>query len=156
MTVALADFPVRWELASRWADVDRYGHVNNAVYYEYFDTAINAWLATAPGVDLARPEALGVVAESHCRFVSSVLFPSPLVVGLEVTRLGRTSVTYRLALFVPQAAGQVLAATCDWVHVYVDPVTQRPVPVPAGLRQHLAGAVVTASQSEASVRAGCA
>lgn len=137
----LTDFPIHWELDSRWADVDRYGHVNNAVFYEYFDTAINAWLATSPGLDLARPEALGVVAESRCRYLNSVLFPSPLVVGMEVVRLGSSSVTYRLGLFVPTEAEPELSALCDWVHVYVDPSTQRPVPIPSTLREHLTAAV---------------
>src|ERR1700704_753791 len=91
-----ADFPVLWPVLTRWADNDMFGHLNNAVYYQLFDTAINAWIATSAGVDpLTIPE-LGIVAESGCRYFSELAFPESLAVGLAVTRLGRSSVTYRL------------------------------------------------------------
>ena len=139
------DFPVHWPVLTRWADNDMFGHLNNAVYYQLFDTAINGWIAAhVPAVDpVATPE-LGVVAESGCRFLGELAFPDRLAVGLAVTRLGRSSVTYRLALFrAPEDEGPVpLAALGHWVHVYVDRTTRRPVPIPEEIRALLATAQV--------------
>lgn len=144
------DFPVHWPVLTRWADNDMFGHLNNAVYYQLFDTAINGWIAAnVPEADpVAIPE-LGVVAESGCRFLGELAFPDRLAVGLAVTRLGRSSVTYRLAVFrAPEAdavdddAGAPLAALGHWVHVYVDRSTRRPVPIPDGIRVLLATAQV--------------
>lgn len=139
------DFPVHWPVLTRWADNDMFGHLNNAVYYQLFDTAINGWIAAGvPGIDpVAMPE-LGVVAESGCRFLGELAFPDRLAVGLAVTRLGRSSVTYRLALFrdVADTEAAPLAALGHWVHVYVDRTTRRPVPIPDGIRTLLATAEV--------------
>ena len=129
------DFPVLWPVLTRWADNDMFGHLNNAVYYQLFDTAINGWINTNTTVDPVATPAQGIVAESGCRYFSELHFPQQLVVGVAVTRLGRTSVTYRLGLFraaeergadEPQAA----AALGHWVHVYVDRTSRRPVPIP--------------------------
>ncbi len=138
-----ADFPVLWPVLTRWADNDMFGHLNNAVYYQLFDTAINAWIATEAGVDpLTIPE-LGIVAESGCRYFAELAFPERLAVGLAVTRLGRSSVTYRLGLF--KEIGQEprpVAALGHWVHVYVDRDTRRPVPIPDAIRSLLSTALV--------------
>ncbi|MGV0634534.1 thioesterase family protein [Mycolicibacillus trivialis] len=137
-----ADFPVHWPVGTRWADNDMFGHLNNAAYYQLFDTAINAWINTTAGVDsLAIPE-LGVVAESGCRYFAELAFPDPLVVGVAVTRLGRSSVTYRLAVFRAGAGDVPVAALGHWVHVYVDRSTRRAVPIPESIRALLATAVV--------------
>ncbi|MGV0625667.1 acyl-CoA thioesterase [Mycolicibacter minnesotensis] len=142
------DFPVHWPVLTRWADNDMFGHLNNAVYYQLFDTAINGWIAAGvPDLDPVVMPELGVVAESGCRFLGELGFPERLAVGLAVTRLGRSSVTYRLAVFrAPNsgAAGDAvpLAALGHWVHVYVDRATRRPVPIPAAIRALLATAEV--------------
>ncbi|ORA79714.1 4-hydroxybenzoyl-CoA thioesterase [Mycolicibacter kumamotonensis] len=140
------DFPVHWPVLTRWADNDMFGHLNNAVYYQLFDTAINGWIAAnAPDVDPVGMPELGVVAESGCRFLGELAFPDRLAVGLAVTRLGRSSVTYRLALFrAPDIAADPAppAALGHWVHVYVDRSTRRPVPIPDGIRALLATAQV--------------
>jgi acyl-CoA thioester hydrolase len=138
------DFPVHWPVLTRWTDNDMFGHLNNAVYYELFDTAINAWINTSTDVDPVTAPWLGVVAESGCRFYAELKFPDPLVVGLAVTQLGTSSVTYRLALFEPgpNDAAALVAAVGHWVHVYVDRSTRRPVPVPAAIRSLLEQAVV--------------
>ena len=140
-----ADFPVHWPVLTRWTDNDMFGHLNNAVYYELFDTAINAWISTTTGLDPLAAPWLGVVAESGCRYFAELQFPDPLVVGLAVTRVGTSSVTYRLALFEthsePQAARPV-AAVGHWVHVYVDREGRRPVAIPEAIRALLATAVV--------------
>ena len=138
------DFPVHWPVLTRWTDNDMFGHLNNAVYYELFDTAINAWINTGTDVDPITAPWLGVVAESGCRYFAELAFPDPLVVGLAVTRLGTSSVTYRLAVFAPGGPGAAMpvAAVGHWVHVYVDRTTRRPVPIPDAVRGQLASAVV--------------
>ena len=144
------DFPVHWPVATRWADNDMFGHLNNAVYYQLFDTAINGWIAAHVDCDPVRTPELGVVAESGCRFLGELAFPDRLAVGLAVTRLGRSSVTYRLAVFrIPDGGAtqaddaiEPVSAVGHWVHVYVDRVTRRPVPIPDAIRALLSGAQV--------------
>jgi len=120
---------------TRWSDNDMYGHLNNAVYYELFDSAINGWLITGADVDvLALPE-VGVVAESGCRFFREVEFPRTLDVGVRVERLGRSSITYTLGLF--DAEREDVAALGHWVHVYIDRISRSPVPIPAAVRELL-------------------
>lgn len=127
-----ADFAVWRPMPTRWADNDQYGHANNVVYYSWFDTAVNGWLMQAVGADVRDLPAIGIVAETSCRFLTPVGFPDQLAVGLRVDRLGRSSITYGLAVFAdgvdaPSAVGR-------FVHVYVDPATRRPVPVPDVVR----------------------
>jgi acyl-CoA thioester hydrolase len=129
------DFPVHWPVTTRWTDNDMFGHLNNAVYYALFDTAINGWINTTVGVDPVDAPWLGVVAESGCRYFAELKFPDPLVVGLAVTRLGASSVTYRLALFDRDA--EQVAAVGHWVHVYVDRSNRRPMPIPETVRSLL-------------------
>ena len=93
------DFPVHWPVLTRWADNDMFGHLNNAVYYQLFDTAINGWIQTNVTLDPVTTSAQGIVAESGCRYFSELHFPERLVVGVAVTRLGNSSVTYRLGVF---------------------------------------------------------
>ena len=130
-----ADFPVHWPVLTRWTDNDMFGHLNNAVYYAMFDTAINAWVDTTLGIDPMTAPWLGVVAESGCRYFAELQYPDPLTVGLAVTRLGTSSVTYRTALFrADDDVTKPVAAVGHWVHVYVDRETRRPVPVPDAIR----------------------
>ncbi len=98
--LTLDDFPVHRPVTTRWSDNDMYGHLNNAVYYELFDSAINGWQAEHATIDPMTDLTQGVVAESGCSFFAEVGFPSTLVVGLRVARLGQSSVTYELGLFV--------------------------------------------------------
>jgi acyl-CoA thioester hydrolase len=142
------DFPVLWPVLTRWADNDMFGHLNNAVYYQLFDTAINGWINTNVAVDPVTMAAQGIVAESGCRYFSELHFPQRLVVGLAVTRLGRSSVTYRLGIFRTAeelAAGEEekIAALGHWVHVYIDRTSRRPVPIPDAIRSLLSTACVS-------------
>jgi acyl-CoA thioester hydrolase len=139
------DFPVLWPVGTRWADNDMFGHLNNAVYYQLFDTAINAWINTSIGLDPLTIPSLGIVAESGCRYFSELHFPEGLAVGLAVTRLGRSSVTYRLGVFrAPKAQEKVqpITALGHWVHVYVDRTSRKPVPIPDAIRSLLSTARV--------------
>lgn len=138
-----SDFPVLWPVGTRWADNDMFGHLNNAVYYQLFDTAINAWINTSTGVDPLAMPVLGIVAESGCRYFSELRFPESLMVGLAVTRLGRSSVTYRLGVFKELDDAGVITALGHWVHVYVDRTSRRPVPIPEAIRSLLSTACVS-------------
>jgi acyl-CoA thioester hydrolase len=132
----VADFTVRRTATTRWSDNDMYGHLNNAVYYQLFDAAINSWIIEQSGLDPVAAPAVGVVAESGCRYFEQLGFPQELEVGIRVARLGRTSVTYDLGLFRAELPGTAtIAARGRWVHVYVDRDTRRPVPIPGELRQ---------------------
>jgi acyl-CoA thioester hydrolase len=108
------DFPVHWPVLTRWADNDMFGHLNNAVYYQLFDTAINGWINTNVAIDPVTTPLQGIVAESGCRYFSELHFPQPLVVGLAVTRL----------------------------HVYIDRTSRKPAPIPEPIRQLLSTACV--------------
>ena len=137
------DFPVLWPVLTRWADNDMFGHLNNAVYYQLFDTAINGWINTHVDIDPVTMAAQGIVAESGCRYFSELHFPQRLVVGLAVTRLGRSSVTYRLGIFRDGEEPEPVAAVGHWVHVYIDRTSRRPVPIPEAIRALLSTACVT-------------
>jgi acyl-CoA thioester hydrolase len=136
----VADRPTRdqyvhWERATtRWADVDDYGHMNNARYFELIDTVVNNHLASATGTDIRRLPAIGVVAEVSCRYFAEVGYPEPVDLGVVVDRLGTSSVVYRVGLF--QGDGDRAAAEGRFVHVYVDDTDPaRPVtPVPDVIR----------------------
>jgi acyl-CoA thioester hydrolase len=130
------DFRVLRAVPLRWNDDDTYGHVNNAVHYLLFDTAVNGWLVEATGTDIRRLPAIGIVAETGCRYLAELRFPEQVTAGLALERLGRSSVTYRLALFGEQAGPP--AAVGRFVHVYVDATSRRPVSVPLEVRRALA------------------
>jgi acyl-CoA thioester hydrolase len=123
-------------IPTRWIDNDAYGHVNNVVYYAWFDTAVNGWLVEQGFLDPAGSAVIGVVVETSCRYFESVGFPEPLEAGLVVERLGASSVTYAIGIFRPGENRAV--AQGRFVHVMVDRATQRPVPVPPAMRTGLA------------------
>jgi len=127
-------------IPTRWMDNDIYGHVNNVVYYAYFDTVINRFLIGDGGLDIAGGEVIGIAAESHCRYRRAVAFPTDLDAGLAVGKLGRSSVRYEIGLF-PQGEAEV-AAEGWFVHVFVDRVTRRPAPIPDRMRAALERLVI--------------
>ncbi len=128
-------YPLFTPVQTRWMDNDIYGHVNNVVYYSYFDTVINRFLIAEGGLDIERGPVIGVVAESHCRYSSGLAFPMDIEAGLFVSKLGRSSVRYEIGLF---AAGSSIAAAEGWfVHVFVDRENRRPVAIPDRLREAL-------------------
>jgi acyl-CoA thioester hydrolase len=132
-----SDYVVWRQATTRWADDDVYGHMNNARYFELIDTAVNAHLAEATGVDIRSLPAVGVVAEVGCRYFREIGYPRPVDLGLVVDRVGTSSVVYRIGLF--QGPGDEAAAEGRFVHVYVDNGAEREgrgvVPLPEEVRQ---------------------
>lgn len=123
------------KIPTRWMDDDIYGHVNNVVYYSYFDTAVNGNLIRATGQDIRSQDAIGVVVESGCTFHRELSFPHVIEAGLLVEKIGNSSVTYRVGLFIEDDSEP--AASGHFVHVYVDRENRRPVQVPENIRQAL-------------------
>jgi acyl-CoA thioester hydrolase len=126
-------FPVLYPTPTRWADNDHYGHLNNVVYYSLFDSAVNGWLIGATGTDIRDLPAIGVVAETSCRFLAQASFPDRIHIGIRLARRGTSSVVYELAAFVEGDDGAIESAPRAlgrFVHVYVDPQTRRPTPIP--------------------------
>ncbi|HEV2672929.1 MAG TPA: thioesterase family protein [Aliidongia sp.] len=119
----------RWFLSipTRWMDNDVYGHVNNVVYYSYFDTVVNKMLIAERLLDIERSPVIGLCVESHCAFAAPLAFPETVEAGLRVGRLGTSSVRYEIALF--REGIETPAATGHFVHVFVDRTTRRPAPL---------------------------
>jgi acyl-CoA thioester hydrolase len=117
---------------TRWMDNDVYGHVNNVVYYSYFDTAVNAHLVDNGVLDPATSPVTGLVVETSCTYFESISFPETVQAGIAVTSLGRSSVTYRVAIF--KEGADLAAAQGRFTHVYVDRASGRPIEMPAATR----------------------
>ena len=118
-------------ISTRWADNDAYGHVNNVVYYSWFDTAVNAYLIEQGVLDIRDGAVIGLVVETQCNYFSPLAFPQTVELGLRVAHCGRSSVRYELGVF---AQGQAFAAAQGhFVHVYVDAASRQPAPLPSEL-----------------------
>ncbi|MGE5146514.1 MAG: acyl-CoA thioesterase [Candidatus Eiseniibacteriota bacterium] len=130
-----ADYKHFLAIPTRWMDNDVYGHVNNVVYYSYFDTVVNTYLIEQGVLDIEASPVIGLAVESQCRFIHEITYPETVEAGLRVGRLGNTSVRYEIGLFI--AGREAPAATGYFVHVYVDRATRRPVPLPPAMRAAL-------------------
>ena len=124
-------------LGTRWADNDAYGHVNNTIYYQWFDTVVNGWLIESGLLDVGRGDPIGLVVETGCRYARPISYPAPVEIGLAVEELGRSSVRYRLGVFEPGAGAA--SAEGFFVHVYVGRDSRRPVALPDAWREAFAG-----------------
>jgi acyl-CoA thioester hydrolase len=134
-----ARFPHFLAIPTRWMDNDVYGHVNNVVYYSYFDTVINRYLVEA-GLDITRSATIGVCVESHCTYLRAVSFPDDLYAGLGVAHIGKSSVRYEIGVF---AHGDDAASAQGWfVHVFVDRESRQATPIPERLREALERIVI--------------
>jgi acyl-CoA thioester hydrolase len=122
-------------IGTRWMDNDAYGHVNNVVYYSWFDTAVNAHLIEAGALDIHRGETIGLVIETQCNYFSAIAFPQTVEAGLRVAHIGKSSVRYEVGLFVQGEA--MTAARGHFIHVWVDRVTRRPAALPEKLQSVL-------------------
>ena len=127
-------------IGTRWMDNDVYGHVNNVVYYSFFDTAVNGYLIEAGALDIERSEVIGLVVETRCNYYAPLAFPASVDAGLRVTHLGKRSVRYEVGLFAADA--ETSAAGGHFVHVYVDRATRRPAALPPTLVDALQPLVV--------------
>jgi acyl-CoA thioester hydrolase len=133
--ISRTEYPHFLALPTRWMDNDIYGHINNALYYAFFDTTINEYLIAAGGLNITSGAVVAFAAESQCQYLRPLAFPGVIDVGLRVGKLGNSSVRYELAIF--KQGETYAAATGYFVHVFVDRETQRPVPMPAAIRSAL-------------------
>jgi len=131
-----ATYRIFRNITLRWADNDAYGHVNNTVYYEWFDSAVNQWLVEQGLLNISDGGPIGLVVETGCRYFAPLAFPGEAEVGLAVAAVGGSSITYHLGIFDPDADAP--AAEGHFVHVLVDRMTRRPTPVPENWRAALA------------------
>lgn len=136
----LNQFPHHQTVQTRWHDNDIYGHVNNVVYYSYFDSVVNRFLIEQGGLDIHNGEHVGFVVESQCKYLKPLAYPEPITAGLRVGKLGNSSVRYELGLF--NAQGE-LCAEGHFVHVFVTKASNKPTPIPAGIRDKLEGLLTT-------------
>jgi len=118
-------------MTSRWRDNDVYAHMNNAVFYEYIDTVVNAWLIKSGALDVPGGDVVGLVVHSECDFFASLGFPGTITGALRTAKVGNSSVTYEVALF---GEDDTAAALSRFTHVYVDAITRRPVSLPDSLK----------------------
>ncbi len=123
-------------IGTRWMDNDVYGHVNNVVYYSWFDTAVNGYLIETGALDIHDGGVIGLVIETQCNYFSPLSFPDPVLAGIRVAHVGSSSVRYEVGLFSGrdgEAASELTAAKGHFIHVYVDRQTRRPAPLPPRL-----------------------
>lgn len=131
----LASYPHRLAIPTRWNDNDVYGHVNNSVYYFYFDTVVNKWLIEKGLLEIGKSEIVGLVVETGCSYFAPITFPDDVTAGLRVSKIGASSVRYEIGLF--RNAEATASAQGHFVHVYVDEATRRPVPLSDRMRGKL-------------------
>lgn len=120
------------DIGTRWSDNDVYGHVNNVVYYSWFDTAVNGLLIEQGAIDIHNGAVIGLVVQTECNYFSPLAFPQAVVAGIRVAHVGSSSVRYEVGLF-PADAAQPCAAKGHFIHVYVDRLTRRPAALPPEL-----------------------
>lgn len=123
-------------IPTRWADNDVYGHVNNVVYYSYFDTVVNQYLVEQGALNIEKSTVIGLVVETQCEYFSPITFPDIVHAGLRVAKLGNSSVRYEIGLF--RNEDNAASAQGHFVHVYVDRTSRRSIAVPADMRAALA------------------
>lgn len=129
------DFRHFLPITTRWMDNDAYGHVNNVVYYSWFDTVVNQFLIANGALDIERSPVIGLVIETQCNYFASIAFPEEISAGLRVSKLGNSSVRYEVGIF--RADEEKAAAQGHFVHVYVDRVSRKPTALPDRLRSLL-------------------
>ena len=122
-------------IKTRWSDNDLYGHVNNVTYYSYFDTAANALLIEKVNFDIHQSPIIGLVVDSACSFLHKLSYPEIIDVGVTISKIGNSSLTYEVAIF---KFGQETASTQGhFVHVFVDRETRKSTPIPPEMRSAL-------------------
>lgn len=133
----LDDYPHHMPIQTRWIDNDVYGHVNNVVYYEYFDTVVNRFLIDRGLLEIGKSETIGLVVETMCSYFTPISFPEAVTAGLRVAKIGTSSIRYEIGLFTK--AHDTACAQGHFVHVYVDAASRKPKPLSADMRRILEG-----------------
>ncbi|WP_439106817.1 acyl-CoA thioesterase [Congregibacter sp.] len=139
---ARTDYPWFTAITTRWSDNDVYGHVNNVIYYSYFDSVANRYLIDEGGLDIHDGDTVGLVVNSGCDYYSPVAYPEPLQGALRVDRLGNSSVQYGIGIF--REGDEKACANGTFTHVFVDRASNKPVPIPAQMREALEAIAVSA------------
>ena len=132
---ARSRYPHFLTIPTRWMDNDVYGHVNNVVYYSYFDTAVNHYLIVQGVLDIEQSQVIGLVVETACQYFAPIAFPDIIDAGVRVAKLGNSSVRYEIGIF--RNGADIASAQGHFVHVYVERATGRPTPLPSPLRTAL-------------------
>jgi acyl-CoA thioester hydrolase len=140
----LADYPHARAIGTRWMDNDAYGHVNNVVYYSYFDTVVNEWLIREGLLDVGKGALIGLVVETGCHYFEPLTYPELVTAAMRVAHVGTSSVRYEIALF--GEGRDRAAAQGHFVHVYVDRETRRPAALPEEWRRRLGSLVVAGTK----------
>ena len=135
ITPSLNDYPYHLEIATRWQDNDAYGHINNVMYYSFFDTAVNRFLIDEGGLNIQESSAVAYVVSSQCQYIAPAAYPETIYVGLRVIKLGRSSVTYGLSIYAGESKRRV--AHGQFVHVFVDRLSDKAVPIPVNIKTAL-------------------
>lgn len=128
------------DITTRWMDNDIYGHVNNVVYYSYFDSVANKYLIEEGGLDIKNSQVVGFVVASNCQYTSPIAYPQAIEAGLRVNRLGNSSVEYGIGIF--QQDSSVVSAMGTFTHVFVDRSSAKPVAIPASIRSALEAVLI--------------
>lgn len=129
------DYPYLHPITTRWHDNDVYGHVNNVVYYNYFDSAVNSWLIEQGGLDIHNGEQVAFVVSSGCDYFAPIAFPDAIEIGVRVAKLGNSSVQYELAVF--KQGTETACAAGRFVHVFVERSSNQSCAIPEGPRAAL-------------------
>ena len=131
----LSNYPHHLTIPTRWSDNDVYGHVNNAVYYFYFDTVVNKWLIENGHLEIGKSKTIGLVVETSCSYFAPIEFPHDVIAGLRVSKIGTSSVTYEIGLFTE--GSEIAAAQGHFTHVYVNEASRKPTPISDQFREGL-------------------
>lgn len=134
-TPSLNDYPYHVEISSRWQDNDAYGHINNVMYYSFFDTAVNRFLIEEAGLDIHNGREVAYVVSSQCQYIAPAAYPDNIYVGLRVIKVGRSSVTYGLSVYAGESKRRV--AHGQFVHVFVDRDSDKAVPIASSVKTAL-------------------
>ena len=135
ITPSLSDYPYHVEISTRWQDNDAYGHINNVMYYSFFDTAVNRFLIEEAGLDIHHGREVAYVVSSQCQYIAPAAYPEKIYVGLRVIKIGRSSVTYGLSVYAGEAKRRV--AHGQFVHVFVDRDSDKAVPISLNVKTAL-------------------
>ena len=136
ITPSLSDYPYHVEIATRWQDNDAYGHINNVMYYSFFDTAVNRFLIEEGGLNIHKGNIVAYVVSSQCQYIAPAAYPETIFVGVRVIKVGRSSVTYGLSVYAGEAKRRV--AHGQFVHVFVERSSDKAVPIPVNTKEALA------------------